>query len=66
MRLRHAKLVTVELKPGSIQVRLKQYALKLESRMGLVPIIQKFLRYNLLKECKSKYSTSEKGRWKQP
>ena len=38
-------------------VRIKQYPLKLEARTGLVPIVQKFLKYKLLIECESKYNT---------
>ncbi|XP_040977090.1 uncharacterized protein LOC121232754 [Aquila chrysaetos chrysaetos] len=54
---KRAAPVRIDLKPGSSPVRIKQYPLKLESRKGLVPIIQKFLKYKLLIECESKYNT---------
>ena len=56
-RSKRAELVKIGLKPDSSPVRIKQYPLKLEARIGLVPIIQKFLKYNLLIECESKYNT---------
>lgn len=54
---KRAEPVRINLKPGSVPVRLKQYPLKLEAKIGLVPIIQNFLKYGLLKECESKYNT---------
>ncbi|XP_009324031.1 PREDICTED: protein NYNRIN-like [Pygoscelis adeliae] len=54
---KRAEPVRIDLIPGSTPVRLKQYPLKLEAKLGLVPIIQKFLKYGLLRECESKYNT---------
>lgn len=49
--------VRIELKPGSVPVRLKQYPIKLEAKVGLLPLVQKFLKDGLLRECESKYNT---------
>lgn len=54
---KRAKPVRIDLKPESTLVRLKQYPIKMEAKLGLLPLIQKFLKYGLLKEYKSKYNT---------
>lgn len=46
----------IRLKPGTGLVRQNQHPLKLESRRGLLPIIEKFIKYALLKECESKFN----------
>lgn len=53
-----AETVRIDLKTESVPKRLKQYPIKLDAKMGLVPLIQKFLKHGLLRECKSKYNTS--------
>lgn len=35
---------------------MEQYPIKLEAKIGLVPLIQKFFNYGLLRECESKYN----------
>lgn len=57
-RSKRAEPVRKDLKPESALVRLKQYPMKSEAKLGLLPLIQKFLKYGLLKECESKYNTS--------
>lgn len=52
-----AQPVKVELKEGAKPVRIKQYPLKIEARQGIVKIIDKFLKYQILEECKSEYNT---------
>lgn len=54
---KRAEPVRMDLKPESTPVRLKQYPITVEARLGLLPLIQKFLKYGLLRECESKYST---------
>lgn len=53
-----AETVRIDLKTESVPVRLKKYPIKLDAKMRLVPLIQKFLEHGLLRECKSKYNTS--------
>ncbi|XP_064900790.1 protein NYNRIN-like [Columba livia] len=52
-----AKPVKVALKEGAEPVRLRQYPLKLEARLGIVSLIEKFLKYGILEECESEYNT---------
>ncbi|XP_064900527.1 uncharacterized protein LOC135577015 [Columba livia] len=52
-----AKPVKVVLKEGAEPVRLRQYPLKLEARLGIVSLIEKFLKYGILEECESEYNT---------
>ncbi|XP_027593940.2 uncharacterized protein LOC113996813 [Pipra filicauda] len=56
-RARHAQPVTVRLKPGTRPVRIKQYPLKLEDRKGIKEIIDNFIKFGLLIECKSEFNT---------
>lgn len=49
--------IIIKLKPGMGPVRIKQYPLKLEDRKGVKPIIDDFLKYKLIIECESEYST---------
>ena len=54
---KRADPVRIDLKPRSSPVvRIKQCPLKLEAGKGLVPIIEKFLKYKLLVECESKHT----------
>ena len=50
-------MVKTELKPGEQPVRKKQYPIKLEAYLGLEPLLNYFIQYGLLKECKSEYNT---------
>ncbi|XP_029821645.1 protein NYNRIN-like [Manacus vitellinus] len=54
---KQAEPVSIALRPGAAPVRQKQYPLKLESRKGLAPIIEKFLKFGLLVECESRFNT---------
>lgn len=56
-RSKKADPVRIDLKPELALVRLKQYPKKIEAKLGLLPLIQKFLKSGLLKECGSKYNT---------
>lgn len=56
-RPKRAESVRTDLKPGSVRVRMKQYPIKLEAKIGLIPLIQKFLKHGLLRKCESKYNT---------
>lgn len=55
-RSKRAEPIRIDLKPGSAPVRLQQYHLKLEAKLGLVPIIWTFLEYGALRECEFKYN----------
>ncbi|XP_054025457.1 uncharacterized protein LOC128898081 [Dryobates pubescens] len=57
-RAKNALPVVIDLKPGAPPVRLKQYPLRKEDREGVLPIVEKFLKYGLLTECESAYSTA--------
>ena len=57
-RSKRAEPVRIDLKPQSAPVRLKQYPMKIEAKLGLLPLIQNFLKYGLLKECESTYIVS--------
>ncbi|XP_063280170.1 uncharacterized protein LOC134564854 isoform X1 [Prinia subflava] len=52
-----AQPVHVELKEGAKAVRIKQYPIKPEARQGIAKTIDKFLKYQILEECKSEYNT---------
>ncbi|XP_067999225.1 uncharacterized protein [Melanerpes formicivorus] len=56
-RAKNALPVIIDLKPGAQPVRLKQYPLRKEDREGVLPIVEKFLKYGLLTECESAYNT---------
>lgn len=56
-RSKAVKPVKVELKEGVKPVRLKQYPLKLEAKLGIASLIEKFLKYGILEECESEYNT---------
>ena len=49
--------MSITLTAGATPVRQRQYPLKLEARKGLVPVIEKFLKFGLLVECESRYNT---------
>ena len=52
-----AQPVKVELKENVKPVRLKQYPIKPEARLGIKKLIDKFLEYGILEECGSEYNT---------
>jgi len=49
-RAKSAKLAEVELKPAAKMVRENQYLMKLEANTGLEPVIENFVKYELLSE----------------
>ncbi|XP_050779323.1 uncharacterized protein LOC127034483 [Gopherus flavomarginatus] len=60
-RARNALPVHISLKEGSRPVRIRQYPLKLTTRIGLKPLIQKFLQCGWLREGTSPYNTPIMG-----
>ncbi|TRZ07854.1 hypothetical protein HGM15179_019253 [Zosterops borbonicus] len=56
-RSKNALPVQIKLKEGEQPVRVKQYPLKKEDREGISPIIEKFLKIGLLRECQSDFNT---------
>ncbi|XP_054028506.1 uncharacterized protein LOC128898475 [Dryobates pubescens] len=55
-RAKNALPVIIDLKPGAQPARLKQYPLRKEDMEGVLPIVEKFLKYGLLTECESAYN----------
>lgn len=47
---KRAKPVKIDVEPGSSPLRLKQYPIKTEAKVGLLPIIQNFLEFKILRE----------------
>ncbi|KAG6937983.1 gag-pol precursor polyprotein, partial [Chelydra serpentina] len=60
-RARNASPVHISLKEGSSPVRIRQYPLKLTTRIGLKRLIQKFLQCGWLREGTSPYNTPIMG-----
>ncbi|XP_048151996.1 uncharacterized protein LOC125322381 [Corvus hawaiiensis] len=56
-RSKKAEPVSTTLKAGATSVRQRQYPLKLKAHKGLVPVIEKSLKFGLLVECESRYNT---------
>ena len=56
---KRAEPVRIDLEPGLSPGRIKEYPLKLEERIGLVPTIQKFWKYKLLVGCESMNQTAQ-------
>ncbi|XP_054247542.1 protein NYNRIN-like [Indicator indicator] len=56
-RAKNALPITIDLKPGAQPIRIKQYPLRRKDREGILPIIEKFIKYGLLTECESSYNT---------
>lgn len=52
-----AQPVVIELKEGASPVRVRQYPLKLEARIGIAPMIEQFLSLGILQECESEFNT---------
>lgn len=55
---KRAELVRMKLKPGAGLVKQKQSPLERESHKGLYPFVEKFIKYDLLNNCESKFHTS--------
>ncbi|XP_044860997.1 uncharacterized protein LOC123363738 [Mauremys mutica] len=60
-RAKNAVPVHISLKEGSSPARIRQYPLKLTIRIGLKPLIQKFLQCGWLREGTSPYNTPIMG-----
>ncbi|KAG6926906.1 hypothetical protein G0U57_010921, partial [Chelydra serpentina] len=60
-RPRNASPVHISLKEGSSPVRIRQYPLKLTTRIGLKPLIQTFLQCGWLREGTFPYNTPIMG-----
>lgn len=56
-KAKSADPVIIRLKEGARPVRVKQYPLKLEDRIGVKEIIDRFIQFGLLVECESEYNT---------
>ncbi|KAM4643374.1 LOW QUALITY PROTEIN: uncharacterized protein AAGF69_015585 [Amazona ochrocephala] len=56
-KAKNAPPIMIKLRPGARPVRIKQYPLRLEDREGIRPVIDRFIKYGLLKECESEYNT---------
>lgn len=54
---KRAEFVRMKLKPGAGLVKQKQSPLKRESHKRLYPLVEKFIKYDLLKNCESKFNT---------
>uniref|UniRef100_A0A8C3UYN0 ribonuclease H n=1 Tax=Catharus ustulatus TaxID=91951 RepID=A0A8C3UYN0_CATUS len=52
-----AQPAVIELKEGASPVRVRQYPLKLEARIGIAPMIEQFLSLGILQECESEFNT---------
>jgi len=50
--------VKKELKLGARPVRVNQFPFRVEAPTGLEPLINTFMQYRLLQECRSKFNTS--------
>ncbi|XP_014379431.2 uncharacterized protein LOC106722684, partial [Alligator sinensis] len=47
----------IQLLPGAQPPCVKQYAMRMEARKGLKPLVERFLEYGLLRECTSAFNT---------
>ncbi|NXU46847.1 POL3 protein, partial [Drymodes brunneopygia] len=56
-KAKNAKPIIIGLKTGARAVRVRQYPLRLEDRMGIKDIIDRFQQFGLLTECESEYNT---------
>ncbi|CAM5106390.1 unnamed protein product [Eretmochelys imbricata] len=53
----HQTPITIQLIPGKGLVPVKQYPIKREAREGLQETIDRFLMYDILRECQSAWNT---------
>uniref|UniRef100_A0A452H1Q3 ribonuclease H n=1 Tax=Gopherus agassizii TaxID=38772 RepID=A0A452H1Q3_9SAUR len=53
----HVTPITVQLLPGKSPMRIRQYPINREAKRGLQDIIDKFLKYGILRECQSTWNT---------
>nr|XP_009676976.1 PREDICTED: uncharacterized protein LOC104146587 [Struthio camelus australis] len=56
-RAKNISPIKMELKEGAKPVRVHQYPIRVEAHKGLEPLINTFIPYGLLKECRSEYNT---------
>ena len=55
--MKNASPIIVKLKQGTQPVRIRQYPLRMEDREGIRPVIDRFIKDELLIECESEYNT---------
>lgn len=53
----HRDPIRVELKPGATPVRIRQYRISREARVGITPLIRRFRDLDILVPCQSPWNT---------